>query len=200
MKKSVLWRSVLVLALCIAGTANGMAQDLKSILSGVANAVANKVTGESASLTGTWAYVGPDCKFESDNLLAKAGGEVAEDKMSAVLEKLGFKEGTTYTFNADSTYTSVVGGKTVNGTYSYNADTKELTMKTRLGLKVNATVSKGLTGDTMSLLFKADKLMSLAQTITGAVASKSSNSAVSTASSLLSQYDGLQLGVQLKKQ
>ena len=122
MKKSVLWRSVLVLALCIAGTANGMAQDLKSILSGVANAVANKVTGESASLTGTWAYVGPDCKFESDNLLAKAGGEVAakqvEDKMSGVLEKLGFKEGTTYTFNADSTYTSVVGGKTVNGTYS----------------------------------------------------------------------------------
>lgn len=106
---------MLVLALCIAGTANGMAQDLKSILSGVANAVANKVTGESASLTGTWAYVGPDCKFESDNLLAKAGGEVAakqvEDKMSGVLEKLGFKEGTTYTFNADSTYTSVVGGK-----------------------------------------------------------------------------------------
>ena len=39
MKKSVLWRSVLVLALCIAGTANGMAQDLKSILSGAANAV-----------------------------------------------------------------------------------------------------------------------------------------------------------------
>lgn len=177
--------------------------DLKSILSGVANAVANKVTGESASLTGTWAYVS-DRKFESDNLLAKAGGEVAakqvEDKMSGVLEKLGFKEGTTYTFNADSTYTSVVGGKTVSGTYAYNADTKELTMKTRLGLKVNATVSKGLTGDTMSLLFKADKLMSLAQTITGAVASKSSNSAVSTASSLLSQYDGLQLGVQLKKQ
>lgn len=97
MKKSVLWRSVLVLALCIAGTANGMAQDLKSILSGVANAVANKVTGESASLTGTWTYAGPDCKFESDNLLAKAGGEVAakqvEEKMSGVLEKLGFKEG-----------------------------------------------------------------------------------------------------------
>lgn len=181
-----------------------MAQDLKSILSGVVGAVTNKVTGESSSLTGTWAYSGPDCKFESDNLLAKAGGEVAakkvEEKMSGVLEKLGFKEGATYTFNEDSTYTSVIGGKTVSGTYSYNADTKELTMKTRLGLKVNATVSKGLTGNTMSLLFKADKLMSLAQTITGAVASKSSNSTISAASSLLKQYDGLQLGVQLKKQ
>ena len=204
MKKSVLWKSVLVLALCLAGTANGMAQDLKSILSGVVGAVTNKVTGESSSLTGTWAYSGPDCKFESDNLLAKAGGEVAakkvEEKMSGVLEKLGFKEGATYTFNEDSTYTSVIGGKTVSGTYSYNADTKELTMKTRLGLKANATVSKGRTGNTMSLLFKADKLMSLAQTITGAVASKSSNSTISAASSLLKQYDGLQLGVQLKKQ
>lgn len=204
MKKSVLWKSVLVLALCLAGTANGMAQDLKSILSGVVGAVTNKVTGESSSLNGTWAYSGPDCKFESDNLLAKAGGEVAakkvEEKMSGVLEKLGFKEGATYTFNEDSTYTSVIGGKTVSGTYSYNADTKELTMKTRLGLKANATVSKGLTGNTMSLLFKADKLMSLAQTITGAVASKSSNSTISAASSLLKQYDGLQLGVQLKKQ
>ena len=196
MKKSVLWKSVLVLALCFAGTANGMAQDLKSILSGVVSAVANKVTGESSSLTGTWAYSGPDCKFESDNLLAKK----VEEKMSGVLEKLGFKEGATYTFNEDSTYTSVIGGKTVSGTYSYNADTKQLTMKTRLGLKVNATVSKGLTGNTMSLLFKADKLMSLAQTITGAVASKSSNAAVSTATSLLNQYDGLQLGVELKKQ
>ena len=57
----------------------------------------------------------PDCKFESDNLLAKAGGEVAakqvEEKMSGVLEKLGFKEGATYIFNEDSTYTSVIGGK-----------------------------------------------------------------------------------------
>ena len=107
---------------------------------------------------------------------------------------------TTDTKPKEEAYEIEIGGKTVNGTYSYNADTKELTMKTRLGLKVNATVSKGLTGNTMSLLFKADKLMSLAQTITGAVASKSSNSGVSTASSLLSQYDGLQLGVELKKQ
>ena len=205
MKRMNIIRLICLSCFLYVASSAAQAQDLKSILSGVANAVANKVTTSSGvSLEGTWKYTAPDCKFESDNLLAKAGGEVAakqvEDKMSGVLEKLGFKEGTTYTFNADSTYTSVVGGKTVSGTYSYNADTKELTMKTRLGLKVNATVSKGLTGDTMSLLFKADKLMSLAQTITGAVASKSSNSAVSTASSLLSQYDGLQLGVQLKKQ
>ena len=119
--------------------------------------------------------------------------------MSGVFEKLGFKEGSSYTFNADSTYSATIGSRTVNGTYSYNADAKELTLKTRLGLKVTVIVSKGLIGNTMSLLFKADKLMSLAQTITGAVAGSSSNAAVSTANSLLSQYDGLQLGISLKK-
>ena len=79
MIKCVLWRSVLVLALCIAGTANGMAQDLKSILSGVATMAANKVTGESA-LDRNVGLCGPDRKFESDNLLAKAGGEVAPNR------------------------------------------------------------------------------------------------------------------------
>ena len=203
MKGSNFLKTMLVAVLCLAGTANGMAQDWKSILSGVAGAVINKATGESNSIVGTWTYTGPDCKFTSDNLLAKAGGEVAakkvEEKMSGVLEKLGFKEGSSYTFNADSTYTVTIGSRTMQGTYSYNEESKELTMKTRLGIKTNVIVSKGLTGDTMSLLFKADKLMSLAQNITGAIAGKSSNSAVSTATSLLEEYDGLQLGVSLKK-
>ena len=204
MKRKGLFRVMLMAVLCLTATVNGMAQDWKSILSGVAGAVINRATGESNSIVGTWTYAGPDCKFTSDNLLAKAGGEVAakkvEEKMSGVLDMLGFKEGSSYTFNEDSTYTSTIGNRTTQGTYSYNPETKELTMKTRLGIKTNVTVSKGLTGDTMSLLFKADKLMSLAQNITGAIAGNSSNGAVSTATSLLNEYDGLQLGVSLKKQ
>ena len=57
-----------------------------------------------------------------------------------------------------------------------------------------------LNGGSMSLLFKADKLMSLAQTVTGAVAGKSSNATVSTLNTVLSQYDGLMLGFEMKKQ
>lgn len=64
-----------------AGTTSAQAQDWKSILSGVANTVAEKVTGVSTfSLEGTWTYVGPDCKFESDNVLAKVGSEIAAKK------------------------------------------------------------------------------------------------------------------------
>ena len=195
---------ILLVGLAGFGLGEASAQDLKSILSGVAKVVGNKVTEKSNSIEGTWTFVGPDCKFESDNLLAKAGGEVAakkvEDKMSGILSTLGFKEGTTYTFNAVSTYTSVVGGRTTNGTYSYNAETDELTLKTRLGIKVNMIASKGLTGDKLSLFFKADKVMSLAQSILGKVSNLSSSSAVGTANSLMDEYDGLLLGFEMKKQ
>ena len=183
------------------------AQDWKSVLGGVVNKVEETVSkvNESVSIVGTWKYTAPDCKFESDDLLSKAGGEVAakkvEEQMSNYLSKLGFNENTVYVFNADSTYTSTVAGRTVNGTYSYNKDTKEVTLKTKIGLKITAQVSTSLlNGGTMSLLFKADKLMSLAQTVTGAVAGKSSNATVSTLNSVLSQYDGLLLGFEMKKQ
>lgn len=190
-----------LVALC---SINVQAQDWKSILTGVANAVSDKVNLTETSLTGTWNYINPDCKFESDNLLAKAGGEVAskkvEDKMTEVLTKIGFTEGCTYTFNADSTYTSTVKGRTTNGTYSYNAETKELTMKTKLGIKLTAVVSQGLVKNKMSLLFKADKLMTLLQTVGGVLGSNSSDSTIGAAVSLLNQYDGLQVGFELEKQ
>lgn len=204
MKKSNLFKTMTVMFLCIVGTINGTAQDLKSIISSVASAVTSKVTGESASIVGTWTYSGPACEFESDNLLAKAGGSLAsskiEEKMSGVFEKLGFTEDSSYTFSSDSTYSATIGSRTISGTYSYDSDAQELTLKTTLGVKVTVNVSKGLIGSTMSLLFEADKLMSLAQTITGAISNTTSNSAISTATSLLDQYDGLQLGISLTRQ
>lgn len=183
------------------------AQDWKSVLGGVVNKVEKTVSkvNESVSMVGTWKYNAPDCKFESDDLLSKAGGEVAakkvEEQMSNYLSKLGFNENTVYVFNADSTYTSTVAGRTVNGTYSYNKDTKEVTLKTKIGLKMTAQISTSvLNGGKMSLLFKADKLMSLAQAVTGAVAGKSSNATVSTLNTVLSQYNGLLLGFEMQKQ
>lgn len=74
-----------------------------------------------------------------------------------------------------------------------------LTGSVKLGIKFTAIVSQQvLSSNKMSLLFKADKLMSLAQTIGGALGN--SNSTISAATSLLNQYEGLQLGFELEKQ
>ena len=65
-------------------------------------------------MTGTWTYSGSAVEFESDNLLMKAGGAaaatMAENKLNEQLSKVGIKEGQmSFTFNADSTFTSTVG-------------------------------------------------------------------------------------------
>ena len=197
----------LLLGLMLTVSTAVSAQDWKSVLGGVVNKVEETVSkvNESVSIVGTWKYTAPDCKFQSDDLLSKAGGEVAakkvEEQMSNYLSKLGFNENTVYVFNADSTYTSTVAGRPVSGNYSYNKDTNEMTLQTRIGLKMTAQVSTSLlNGGSMSLLFKADKLMSLAQTVTGAVAGKSSNATITTLNTVLSQYDGLLLGFEMKKQ
>ena len=193
----------LMKCLCLAGVmvaiaGNAWAQDLKSVLSGVVKSVVGDKTTTESSIIGTWTYAAPECQFESDNLLAKAGGEVAakevEEKIQAVYEKVGM-EGCQYTFGEDGSYSCTIKGKTSSGTYTFDSDAKTVTMKSKLGIKTVAYVT--VTGDSMSLVFKADKLMSVLKTLTGAASSV--NSTATTINSIADSYDGLRLGFELKK-
>ena len=175
------------------------AQAWKDILSGVAKSVVgDKLTNEK-SIIGTWAYAAPDCQFESDNMLAKAGGEAAsakiEEQLGKLYEKLGMDE-VSYVFNEDSTYSSTMKGVTTKGTYAFDAEAKSITMKTRLGLSMTAHVV--VTGNTMSILFEADKLLSGLQAVTNLVSKVNSNA--SLIGNLAGSYDGMRLGFELKKQ
>lgn len=198
MKANFMLRCLCMAAGMTAAAGNAGAQDLKSVLSGVVKNVVGDKTTTASSIIGTWTYAGPECQFESDNLLAKAGGEVAakevEEKIQKVYEKVGM-DGCQYTFNEDGSYSCTVKGKTSSGTYTFDSDAKTVTMKSKLGIKTVAYVT--VTGDSMSLVFKADKLMSVLKTITSAAASV--NSTASTISSIADSYDGLRLGFELKK-
>jgi VCBS repeat-containing protein len=177
---------------------NANAQDLKSILTGVAKAVVGDKATTSSSIIGTWKYVGPQCQFESENLLAKAGGEVAakevEEKMQTVYDRIGMS-GCEYTFNEDGTYSYTLKKRTMSGTYTFDDKEKTITMKGKLGVKTVAHVT--VTGNDMSLVFNADKLMSVLKTITGTVSKV--NSTAATINSVAGSYDGLMLGFDLKK-
>ena len=189
------------LCMCLAMFAilvNANAQDLKSILTGVAKAVVGDKATTSSSIIGTWKYVGPQCQFESENLLAKAGGEVAakevEEKMQTVYDRIGMS-GCEYTFNEDVTYSYTLKKRTMSGTYTFNDKEKTITMKGKLGVKTVAHVT--VTGNDMSLVFNADKLMSVLKTIIGTVSKV--NSTAATINSVAGSYDGLMLGFDLKK-
>ena len=198
MKKRILLKSIWILLVMCGVSANAGAQDLKSISSGVAKAVVGNKATTASSIIGTWTYSGPECQFESENLLAKAGGEVAakevEEKMTAVYNKVGM-DNIRYTFNEDGTYSYQMKKRTVTGTYVFDDAAKTITMTGKLGLKTVAYVT--VTGNDMSMVFKADKLMSILKTITGA-ASKV-NSTAATINSVAGAYDGLMLGFELKK-
>ena len=198
MKKKTLLKSIWILLVMCGVSANAGAQDLKSILSGVVKAVVGNKAKTASSIIGTWTYSGPECQFESENLLAKAGGEMAakevEEKMIAVYNKVGMNN-IRYTFNEDGTYSYQMKKRTVTGSYVFDDAAKTITMTGKLGLKTVAYVT--VTGNDMSMVFKADKLMSILKTITGA-ASKV-NSTAATINSVAEAYDGLMLGFELKK-
>lgn len=179
------------------------AQSLKDILGGVASAVADKAGLSSGSVVGTWKYVQPAVKLESDNLLANLGGKVAaskvENELKEQVDKYGLsKLGCSFTFNEDKTFSYTVGKITRQGTYTVNTSKKQIVMKPRIGK--SQTADYELSGNTLSVYMKADGMMKLIQSASSLASKATSNSVISLLSSLSKQYDGMEIGVELRKQ
>ena len=194
-------------ALCLAGQ-TASAQSLGDILKKVTGNetvknVVETVTGTTlpVDVKGTWTYSGTAVKFESDDLLKSTAASLAasqvEDKLDSYAANIGIKAGTfSFTFNEDKTFSATVKGKSFNGTYTVSEDYKTMSLQfgKAIGLKpFTATISA--TSGQLDLLFQADKLLELL----GKLTSTSSNSTLKTIGSLVNQYDGMMLGLELKK-
>ena len=137
--------------------------------------------------------------FETENLLMKAGGEIAatkvEEKINASLTKLGLAgDQISFTFNADNTYSATIKGRLVQGTYALDVENNKITLTYLNGLgTITPQISK--TGNTLSLLYDADKLLIFLTSI----ASVSNNSTLTTLNTLLKSYDGMLIGMELQK-
>jgi len=149
------------------------------------------------NLYGTWTYQAPKVAFESENLLAKAGGAVAatkaENTLTSYLSKVGIQKGvSTFTFNEDGSYAITTKSKTIStGTYTFDADSKKIQLTGMLGL-TSLSCQVGTSGSNIYLMFEADKLLSGANTLMNILGK-------STLSSLLGNYNGMQVGFTLAK-
>ncbi len=161
------------------------------------NLLSNILSGSTSqqSLEGTWTYYGPKVVFESENILSQIGGQVVssnlEQKLGTQLGKLGFTAGkSVLVLNADKSCTLTIGSKSLPGTYTYDSSTNKLTITGALGVgQVVCTAT--VQGNQLFLLFEADKLLSIATSL--------SSKSTSTLSSLLSSYTGLKLGWAMTK-
>lgn len=182
------------------GTSTATSETAGSLLGNLLGSFLGQSTTISQSnIVGTWNYQGTDCVFESQNLLAQAGGAVAsgkiESQLNTQLAKVGIKQGAcSFTFNKDNTYSATIGSRTISGNYRLDTKNKQMTMTYLAGLGT-MTPHVAMQNGKLSLLFESDKLLTLMK----GVSAISGSSSIKTISSLLGNYEGLYIGLQMSK-
>ena len=182
------------------GTTTGSSSTGSSIISGILNNVIGSATFSQADLCAhTWKYSKPGCAFTSENLLAKAGGEIAankiEEDLSKYYTKFGFSKSNTYfTFKTDGTFAAKIDGKSWNGTYTFDEKTHAIQLK---GLLLSASGFATRTTNGISLLFEQKKLLTLIKTLSKL--NLTGSTTMSAVSSIVDNYDGVRIGFEMAK-
>lgn len=182
------------------GTTTGSSSTGSSIINGILNNVIGSATFSQADLCAhTWKYSKPGCAFTSENLLSKAGGEIAaskiEEDLSKYYSKFGFSKSNTYfTFKTDGTFAAKIDGKSWNGTYTFDEKTHAIQLK---GLLLSASGFATRTANGISLLFEQKKLLTLVKTLSKL--NLTGSTTMSAVSSIVDNYDGVRIGFEMTK-
>ena len=182
------------------GTTTGSSSTGSSIINGILNNVIGSATFSQADLCAhTWKYSKPGCAFTSENLLAKAGGEIAankiEEDLSKYYNKFGFSNSNTYfAFKTDGTFAAKIDGKSWNGTYTFDEKTHAIQLK---GLLLSASGFATRTTNGISLLFEQKKLLTLIKTLSKL--NLTGSTTMSAVSSIVDNYDGVRIGFEMTK-
>lgn len=187
-----------ILGAVLGGNSNSSSSAGSSIINGILNNVIGSGTFSKQDLCAhTWKYSKPGCAFTSENLLAKAGGEIAankvEEKLGEYYSKFGFSGSNTYfIFKTDGTFAAKIDGKSWQGNYTFDEKTHAIQMKGLL-LSMSGYATKTTNG--ISLLFDQTKLLNLIKTM-GALKGSSTLSAIGT---IANNYDGMRVGFEMTK-
>ena len=202
--------TMLVVSCGVGGTTGGNQSQTGSILgavltdvlqggtiSNVITSVIGAQTVTRANLIGSWIYVSPGCAFTSENLLAKAGGEVAaaqiRTKVQPYYQQIGISgSNTSITFNEDGTYSAQFRGTPMSGKWTFDEKTYKVNLQGLL-LSINCYAKRNANG--IGLLFEASKLLTLLQTM----AAMSGNSNIQAVGEISKNYDGVRLGFDFSK-
>lgn len=169
-----------------------------SIISGLLNNVIGSGTFSKADLCAhTWKYSKPSCAFTSENLLAKAGGEIAaskvEEKLSTYYNKFGFNSSNTlFSFTTDGNFSAQIDGKPWQGNYTFDEKTHAIHLK---GLLLSASGYATKTTNGISLLFDQKKLLNLIKMLS----TFKGSSTLSAVGTIANSYDGMRVGFEMTK-
>ena len=165
------------------------------VVSGLTSIFSSSKQATEKTIIGTWVYEEPAIVLQSDNVLtsaaAKLAAKKAETKLQEQLNKIGIKKGAlTLTFNSDGTFSETFGSKSVSGTWSIK--NSKLIMKHTVR---STTLTTQVSGKELMFVTDASQLLKLFQTL----GSNSTNSSISTVTSLMKKVKGMQCGITLVK-
>ena len=171
-------------------TSNVLGTVLGSVLS-------NVLFGGQTGILGTWSYNAPSAAFTTEKTLTKAGGNAAVTNMSSSLANsynaIGInRSNTSFSFLSDNKFSAKVNGIPFSGTYAYNSQNGEISLKTSTET-IKGNVIKTAKG--MGLMFDSTQMTSILQK-EGKV---SNAAAVQAVSKLAKSANGARVGFELTK-
>lgn len=217
MKKNMLKVALLALGMMVCGNANAQ---LSNVLKSVAGTAISKATGNSTagdvasdlignllgtskvsekSLVGTWTYNQPCVAFESEDVLTTLGSSMVSKKVESTMQKgltkVGFTSGkVVMTLKEDKTGTIEFNGKNIIVNWVVDGSDLKLTFPI---VDKGVTMNAKLTGSELQLAMKADKLLTLLNTITEKTSTV--NSSLGTLNTLTKNVKGMYMGLKFTK-
>lgn len=166
-------------------------------LQGIGDIISGTLGITTTEIAGTWTYTEPAVLFESDNLLTKAGGQLAAQtiakKLDTYYQKVGIKPGKmTMTFDNNGNFTQTIGSKTQSGTYTVNNGQVSLTYQGGTKQLVGTTQ---FSGNNLVIVMDVTKLLDYVKTAAASI----NNSQLSQISSLANSVSGMKAGLKFTK-
>ncbi|NDV60182.1 DUF4923 family protein [Bacteroides sp. 519] len=191
------YQLIVLIACSLLLVTDAQAQSLKDLLDKVTNST-ETTQSNNTTIVGEWTYTGSAIEFKSDNLLKKAGGAIAatqlKTKLDEQLASFGVKSGLAgFTFNANNIFAGTVNNRPFRGTYSYNSETKSASFIFAGFFTLDAQVKNA--NNKMTVLFDADKLLLLLNYFS----QQSNNATLKAIATLANSYEGMMVGLELKK-
>ena len=179
-------------------TNNSSGDVLGSVLGAVlSNVLFGGSLFDQSSMLGNWNYNAPSAAFTTEKTLTKAGGSATVANMTSSLasnyNNIGInRNNTSFSFLAGNKYSAKVNGIPFSGTYAYNPQNGEITLKTSTET-IKGNVIRTAKG--MGLMFDSTQMANILQK-EGKV---SNTAAVQAVSKLAKSADGARVGFELTK-
>lgn len=144
-----------------------------------------KKSAEADQMIGTWTFVEPAVMVTSGKLLAKAAGNLVDDKLERLLDEYFERanvtpQNTSITFRKNGTFSRSVAGRKRQGVWMVGGD------KLLLGINnvQTADMTTHMENDTLTLVIEVSRVMGALQTVGALSDSKINNALIKLAKGL----------------